>query len=715
MHRFLPFLLIVALVAPTLEVATAPPAVAQSAPTFDFVGGGFGHGVGMSQYGAHGMAAAGYNYQQILTHYYQGTSIDAVAQPGDLRVLLGRTTSTVVTPAATPNHGLLAYVNGVHTATFQPDEPVTVWANGSSSFMMQGYTAWPAQGPFTGTLELRYVQGEPTRVSLTNQRYQWGALRFLNVGGSLNVIVAGLTMEQYLYGLGEMPSSWEPEALKVQAVAGRSYAQEAVERRRADTSRIYDLDASTIDQAYIGYEKEVGSTASRWRSAVDATASQVARYGGKTIQAFYSSSSGGHTEDSEIPFSTALPYARGVPDPHDVGVNGDNTLFSWRRSYTQDEMSGAMASLGVGTVTNLRVTGTVGVSGRIDDASVQVTGTSGTATITGAQFKSRVNSRFSTLSRQFPSTKIEVNSNPFGNIELVRAEPGSVHVSGWAIDPNTDASIDVHVYIGSVGYARTASLDRPDVGAAFGQGSAHGFDVQLPPNGDGTYQVCVYAINVGAGANVLLGCRSVTTSVTPFGIIDTVQRQPGGVGFAGWAIDPDTTAPVDVHLYVGSTGTNGSASLSRSDIGAAYPAYGPNHGFGRVVPAAAGRQSWCGYVINVGPGSTQSLGCGSIDVAVDPYGVIDLIQKVDGGTRIAGWAIDPDTASPIDVHLYVGSTGTNGAASLYRGDIGGAFPAYGPNHGFDRVVPVDPTGKDVCAYAINQLAGTTTVLGCRRF
>jgi hypothetical protein len=224
----------------------------------------------------------------------------------------------------------------------------------------------------------------------------------------------------------------------------------------------------------------------------------------------------------------------------------------------------------------------------------------------------------------------------------------------------------------------------------------------------------VYAINVGAGANALLGCRSVTTAVTPFGMVDRVERRPGGVGFTGWAIDPDTTAPTDVHLYVGSTGTNGAASLARADIGSAYPAYGQNHGFDRVVPASAGRQSWCSYAINVGPGSTRTLACGTIDVAVNPYGVIDLIQKVPGGTRIAGWAIDPDTASPIDVHLYVGAVGTNGSASLNRGDIGSAFPPYGSNHGFDRVVPVDPTGKDVCAYAINQGAGTTTLLGCRR-
>ncbi|MGH9084691.1 MAG: SpoIID/LytB domain-containing protein [Acidimicrobiales bacterium] len=714
MRRSLPLALVLALLGPLLQVVEAPTAGAQTAPTFEFVGGGYGHGVGMSQYGAHGMAAVGYDHHQILTHYYQGTSIDTVPQPGDIRVLLGRTSGTTVTPAQNA-HGLLAYVNGTHVATFQPNEPVTVWAHGPSSITMQGYPQWPVQGPFTGTLELRYAQGEPASVSLTGRRYRWGALRFLTVGGSLNVLVAGLTMQQYLYGLGEMPSAWETEALKVQAIAGRSYAQEAIQRRRAaDPNRFYDLDASVIDQAYVGYEKEVGSVNTRWLSAVDATDSRVARYGGQTIQAFYSSSSGGHTENSEIPFSAALPYARGVPDPHDGGVNGDNSLHQWRRTYSQAEMTNAMAGLGVGTVTNIHIQGTIGVSGRIDDADVRVSGTSGTATIKGSTFRSRVNNQFSTLSREFPSSKIAVDSDPFGNLELVRADPGTVRVIGWAIDPNTDEPIDVHVYIGSTGFARTADFERPDVGGAYGQGSRHGFDLSLPPQGDGPFQVCVYAINVGPGANVLLGCRSITTAVTPFGVVDIVRRQPGGVGMTGWAIDPDTTAPVDVHLYVGSNGTNGAASGHRADIGTAFPAYGPNHGFDRIVPAAAGRQSWCAYVINVGPGATRSLGCGSIDVAVNPFGVVDLIQAVPGGTRVAGWAIDPDTAAPIDVHLYVGSSGTNGAAALARGDIAAAFPGYGPYHGFDRVVPVNPAGKDVCAYAINQAAGTTTLLGCRR-
>jgi hypothetical protein len=305
--------------------------------------------------------------------------------------------------------------------------------------------------------------------------------------------------------------------------------------------------------------------------------------------------------------------------------------------------------------------------------------------------------------------------DPVGVVDVVQVSPGTVRVAGWAFDPDSHDPIDVHIYLDSTGHSRRAEVERPDVGAAFGQGSQHGFDVQLPPATDGPSDVCAYAINVALGSNVLLGCRRVVTSLSPVGHLDSVGRRPGGVGFSGWALDPDAWRAVDVHLYVGATGTNGTASVSRPDVGQAFPLYGPDHGFDRVVPAAAGRRSWCAYAIKVGKGATQALGCGAIDVSVDPIGAVDVIERVAGGTRIAGWALDPDVAGPVDVHLYVGSVGTNGAAAVSRPDVAAVFPGYGPNHGFDRVVPVDPTGKVVCAYAINQAAGSNVSLGCRRF
>jgi stage II sporulation protein D len=56
---------------PVLPVA--PPQ--EPRPSLLVIGRGFGHGVGMSQWGAHAMALRGMSYRQILGHYYRGTSL----------------------------------------------------------------------------------------------------------------------------------------------------------------------------------------------------------------------------------------------------------------------------------------------------------------------------------------------------------------------------------------------------------------------------------------------------------------------------------------------------------------------------------------------------------------------------------------------------------------------------------------------------------------
>ena len=108
-----------------------------------------------------------------------------------------------------------------------------------------------------------------------------------------------------------------------------------------------------------------------------------------------------------------------------------------------------------------------------------------------------------------PRLVVDYNRNPFGSIDEVSAANGRVHTRGWAIDPDTTAPIDVHVYVGAPGYAITANTYRPDVGAAYpGFGDYHGYDAWFTAPA-GTHNVCIYAINVPSGPNPSLGCRSV--------------------------------------------------------------------------------------------------------------------------------------------------------------------------------------------------------------
>ena len=147
-------------------------------------------------------------------------------------------------------------------------------------------------------------------VSIDGARYRGVAEVVANGAGSL-AGVNELPMEQYLYGV--VPRELGPiqypelEALKAQAVAARTYALAGLGKRSSDG---YDLLATTTDQVYGGYEAEHPLST----QAVDATAGIAATFDGRLIQALYSSTSGGHTADSEESFATVIPYLRGVPD-----------------------------------------------------------------------------------------------------------------------------------------------------------------------------------------------------------------------------------------------------------------------------------------------------------------------------------------------------------------------------------------------------------------
>lgn len=203
----------------------------------------------------------------------------------------------------------------------------------------------------------------------------------------------------------------------------------------------------------------------------------------------------------------------------------------------------------------------------------------------------------------------------------------------------------------------------------------------------------------------------------PFGTLDSISRVPGGVRVKGWAIDPDTSSPVDVQVKIdGALVKQVTANTSRADVGSAHPGYGDNHGYDVVVPAAAGTHQFCTYALNAsqGTGSTE-LGCKSLPVRVEPFGFFDTAVGAPNGMRLTGWAIDPDTSSPIQVHVYIdGVFAVSAAANVSRPDVGSAHPAYGGNHGFHVLVPASPGKHRVCVYAINAGGGSSNPeLGCK--
>jgi hypothetical protein len=130
--------------------------------------------------------------------------------------------------------------------------------------------------------------------------------------------------------------------------------------------------------------------------------------------------------------------------------------------------------------------------------------------------------------------------------------------------------------------------------------------------------VCVYGLNVGAGSNTLLACRTITVpSGSPFGTLDSVTAAGGGrVTAAGWTIDPDTAGPIHVHVYIDGVATDtGPTTVSRPDVAAVFPGYGTAHGYSWTsTPLAAGPHQVCAFGINVGVGTNTLLRCQSVTV-----------------------------------------------------------------------------------------------------
>ena len=309
------------------------------------------------------------------------------------------------------------------------------------------------------------------------------------------------------------------------------------------------------------------------------------------------------------------------------------------------------------------------------------------------------------------------SGSPIGVIDTAINGIGSISVTGWVIDPDTAAAIDVHVYVDGIGrLAIRADGTRIDVAAGFpGYGPTRGYSGSVSIGG-GAHTVCVYGINVGVGNHSLLGCRVVQVAGgSPFGALDTVTFENGSLRVTGWAVDPDTVSSIPVHVYVQGQGYALTANGNRPDIAGGLPAYGAAHGFDNLLPAPEGRQTVCAYAINVGVGNHSLLGCREVVVPMgSPIGHIDGASLTNGSVSLNGWAIDPNTASPDVVHIYVNGVGFEVIANQNRPDLGNPW-GLGSAHGWSLSTPRIGNGvQRVCVHALNIAGpGSHQLLGCR--
>ena len=350
----------------TLALLLAGTASAGAESKLTIRGAGFGHGVGMSQYGALGFAQKGTGYREILAHYYTGTKLGAApTQP--VRVLLASPTGVVRFSAATR----------AGTRKLDSRKSYGARARGGSVDLLSSTGRRLATVP----APLRVTSTSRSPVVLAGKGAYRGALELRPAGGGLNVINA-VSLEHYLQGVVpvESPSSWPIEALKAQAVAARTYAITTTKGGAG-----FDQYADTRSQVYGGVKVEVAST----NQAVRATRGEVVTYAGQPVVTFFFSTSGGRTEDVENTSlgNKPLPWLKSVSDPHD-DVSPVHRWGPIRMSLS--EAGRKLGGLVKGSFRGIDVVSR-GRSPRV--VAADVVGSGGRVRVTGAQLRARLGLR----------------------------------------------------------------------------------------------------------------------------------------------------------------------------------------------------------------------------------------------------------------------------------------------------------------------------------
>lgn len=387
-------------VTPTPPVVVPAPPVDNVIPPGSYLisGRGFGHGVGMSQWGARGMALQGFKYPNILSHYYKSTNLQTLPSSNStirVGIYLGQSKATI---NASGPYQVIDGDTQMVLASGQKGDSWQVTVNGGN---LQATPQMTGQGTslFNGSTLFnqpsRSLQGKnlifqplgDSRLDLVEKKTSYrGSLKVTsNLQGRLDVINL-VNMEDYLFGVvtKESPASWPLEALKAQAVASRSYALYKVQTRASQSFDVYD---TTTSQVYGGFSGESSSGL----EAVLATTGQVLTYNGQVAEALFHANSGGYTESNENIWNTnPMPYLRAVKDEHSgYGTDPVKSRYGvwWQQSYTAAQLENAFnASPGnyIGKLISVDIVERY-QSGR--PSLIKVTGTAGVKNFTNSQFR----------------------------------------------------------------------------------------------------------------------------------------------------------------------------------------------------------------------------------------------------------------------------------------------------------------------------------------
>ena len=335
------------------------------------VGSGWGHGVGLSQYGALGQALDGRSWQDILSHYYPGTSLSD--SPVDKQIIVGlsqdKTAVFVRLDKLTEDAQLEMSIDGNPVATIGSGTIIRIESNGNSVVTSGGDDGRAeARGAgkkisfriSAGSGLINTNSGTPdtnagSALSSPGHRYKYGTLNVVYGGDNdgradLYTSISMRLADEYVLGIGEMSSSWPKAALVAQVVASRSYGLgKANSGIRGNCGcHIYN---NATDQVYVGYSKESDA----WKDAVNSALNgagqpAVLTFGGKAITAYFASSTGGRTMSTLDAWGGNVAWSQSVDDNWSLNARNPNSRWGVRMSQ-----SAMAAALGLSNVQSIDV------------------------------------------------------------------------------------------------------------------------------------------------------------------------------------------------------------------------------------------------------------------------------------------------------------------------------------------------------------------------
>lgn len=346
-----------------LLLANLPVASAEIPASISFSGKGYGHGVGMSQIGARGLALAGDTATAIINYYYPGSEVLPLTDDQILRVNIGHQLTSASLKSETPGASLQLISGDGSVPQF-----ISILAANDSvrlSISDQQVAISTTQVGITTKLTpvdqltirwsgTRYLAGSDSVLSLTHSkktaRYRYGqiqikVIRDAKLGNRLAIVNQVRLHDEYLWGISEVPSSWPAAALEAQAIASRSYAMSKV--GKVLKSCDCELYSTISDQNFAGFAKEAEPRWGLiWKAAVSRTS--VTETTGLTvtrnllpIRTYFGSSTGGMTETSKNAWGTDVGYTFSVPDPWSLDPKLNPNFYKWKRDITQAVLASA--------------------------------------------------------------------------------------------------------------------------------------------------------------------------------------------------------------------------------------------------------------------------------------------------------------------------------------------------------------------------------------